>query len=301
MIGNGKRKTDKLITVGIAQSVTKLQPNSKEWKDLSQAQILIGDESHLMPADTLEAICSGIAANAPYRFFLSATQLRNDGSDLLLEGIIGQIVLEKSLKELVDLKYLAKPNFIIIRSKSNSTYTSSDSLRMLNKHLYNNPIVHQTAAQLANQAVSLLNHQVLISIDHVEQFQYLLPHLKHQVAFAHGGVTKANKTSVPERFHKSDPNKLVKAFNAGEIPILVGTSCISMGTDIKPVKSIFCLQGGKSKVKFMQLIGRGTRLVPGKTDFNFVDFMIENVETLKRHTFERYKIYQEAYENIKWL
>lgn len=299
--GDGKKKTDKRITIGIAQSLTRIEEGSKAWTDLNKADIFIADESHLTPAETLKKVCMGLLGDCSYRFFFSATQMRNDGADLLLKAIIGPIVLNISSKYMVENGYLAKPNFIIMKSKSQSSYNSSDVLRMLSAHLYNNAYLHQQAANLANMVVKELGHQVLIMIDHVEQHKYLLPHLKYLSEFAHGGVSKANKDKVDVRFHKSDPSKLVEMFNDGKIPILIGTSCISTGTDIKPVDTIINLQGGKSEVKFLQLLGRGTRLTPKKKEFNFVDFNIENVPILENHTTSRIKIYKSFYDSIRYV
>jgi superfamily II DNA or RNA helicase len=300
-IGNGKRKTDKLITIGLAQSLTKIHPGTKEWDDLSKAQVYICDESHLVAAETFKEVCLGICKNAPYRFFVSATQMRGDGSDLLLNGITGPIVMNISFKDAVDNGYISKPNFIIVKSESNTDFESNNVLRMLEKHLYSNSIVHKQAAELANQSVELLDQSVLIMIDHVKQFPYLMRFLKHDVRFAHGGITAQNKKYIDARYHKSDPHDLVKKFNNGDFKILVSTSCLSVGSDFKSVNSIINLQGGRSEVKFTQLIGRGTRITDSKKNFNFIDFDISNNSLLHFHTLERIKIYKSLYNNVKYI
>lgn len=302
LFGNGKKKLGKLVTIGIAQSLTKIEPGTEEWEDLSKVQVICCDESHTTPTETLKKVCLGLAKEAQYRFFFSATQIRNDGGDLLLKAIIGPIVLALSTEDMVNSGYLAKPKFLIVPAKSTSAYNSSDALRMINKHIYSNAELHHKFAELANQAVSVLGHQVLIAIDHVEQFKYLLPHLKHQVEFAHGPLNKNNEKFLDKKYHDSDPTKLVESFNRGEIPILVATSCVGMGTDILPVKSIFNLMAGKSEVKFKQLVGRGMRKVDGKSSFNFVDYDIKNVPMIHYQTVARVKMYKSSiYDNVQFL
>lgn len=301
MLGNGKRQTNKLITIGIAASLTRIKEGSKEWNELNKCQVFCADESHLTPAETFKQICTGLVSTAPYRFFVSATQMRNDGSDLLLKGIIGPTVLEYKASELIDQGYLAKPNFFIVRAYSKSNYASRDAMRMISNHLYNNVELHEKVAKMAEQSITLLGHKVLIMIDHIEQFKYLLPHFTHKPAFAHGGVTDKNAHYIPEEYHKSDPNELVKEFNKGNIPILVGTGVISLGTDIKPVNDIYNLQSGTSEVKFKQVIGRGTRKVPGKDSFNYIDFDIQNIPQLHNHTNARIDIYRQVYDNVKFI
>lgn len=300
LLGAGKKKFDKKIVVAIDKSLTNVKRDSKEWEILSQTELFIADESHITAAETLEEVCMGLFANTPYRFFVSATQVRNDGSDLLLNGVIGPIVYSVTLKQLVDEGFLAKPNFLIVPTESKSNYYSQDVLRMLKKHLYENVEIHKKFALMANKCAAS-GRQVLIMIDHVEQFPYLVGNLTHEFKFAHGPLDKKHKQIIDSRFHKSDNSKLVESFNNREFPILVGTSCISIGTDILPVNDIFNLQGGSSPIKFPQLVGRGTRKVEGKNSFNFFDPDIRNIPTLHRQTANRVEIYRDMYDNVRFL
>lgn len=308
LFGDGKKQSDKQIVVGLFQSLTRVEENSTQWKELSAAKVFIVDESHLTPASTLKQVCEGLAANAPYRFFFSGTQMRNDGADLLLEGIIGRVVYEMTVKQGVDEGFLSKPNFHMIEMVSPSTYIGNNPDVMVDRHFYSNTAMYQRAADIANKSVGLLGHQVLILIDEVTQFQHLIPFLRHEVGFAHGGVTAKNKVTVPKEFWASDPEALVERLNAGKLPILVGTGCISIGTDIRTPKTLINLQGGTSEVKIRQAIGRGTRRENGvKEEFNYWDFKIlvrhpemDDFESItERHALIRQGIYQDVYPSLK--
>lgn len=310
LYGDTIKKFDKMFTIGIAASLTKIAQDSPAWKSLSKATVFIVDESHLCPADSLAKVCFGLCANAPYRFFFSGTQMRNDGQDLLLDGITGPIVYNMTVREGVDQGFLSKPHFKIIKVPSVSSYVTEDHQEMMQRHFYSNTTLAKEAAVMANKCVELLGHQVLILIEHIEQFQYLFPHLKGEVGFAHGGVTKTNKGFVPAQFHKSDPEELVKQFNSGKLSILVGTSCIGTGTDIKPCKTVINLQGGQSEVKIRQAIGRGTRMTPDKSEFNYIDFdvVLANVSedmdewpAFMRHAQERRRIYNDVYGPVEYI
>jgi superfamily II DNA or RNA helicase len=262
---------------------------------------VIAHNCHTLPALTFQKMALELFSDVPYRFFFSATQFRNDGTDLLLDGIIGPIVLDLSVQDLVDQHYLAKPHFMLVKAASGSTYESSDAQRMINRHLYQNPDLHRKAAGLANYLAKEQGFQVLVMIDHIEQFKYLEPYFALKPEFAHGGVTEANKKFVHSSYHKSDTSDLVNRFNKKEFKILVGTGAVSTGTDFKTVNAIINLQGGKSAVKFTQLVGRGTRLAPNKEDFFFIDFNIQNVSMLNNHFKARVKVYKSIYNNIKEL
>lgn len=300
----GKKEYNKLFTVAVAASLTRIEKDTPEYKALSKTEVFIADESHLTPANTLADVCFGLVRNAPYRFFLSGTQIRGDGKDLLLEGIIGKIVYTKTVKELVDEGFLAKPIFRMVETSSSKVFDSKDANEMTREHLYYNQLVNEIAGEIACKSVELLNQPVLILVEEVEQVKYLLPYLgNHKVGFAHSTLTKENKKNVPEQFHKSDPEELVAAFNVGELPILIGTSCIATGTDFTSLQCIVYLMGGKSEVKVKQGIGRGTRLAPGKEYCNVWDVKVSNIEKMVDHANARIEIYDDIYgpvEKVRW-
>lgn len=256
---DGKKDLNKLITVAVCNSLALVEKNSPAWKWLSGTKVFVADESHMVAADTLASICLNLLAQAPYRFFFSGTQTRADGLELLLNGVIGKVVYSMTVRQGVDQGWLARPLFRRVVVDSNMKYRGPDPRKLTQEHLYRNPEVYAQVGRLVNQCVKTLNRPVVVLIKEVEQFGLLLPHLRHDVKFAHGGVTKDNSKKVPAAYHESDPTQLVKDFNDHKFPILVGTSCIATGTDIRVVGAIFNLQGGTSIIAHSQAVGRGTR------------------------------------------
>lgn len=307
LVGDGKKEYGKLITVGLFQSLTRVERDSGEWKSLSDTQVFIVDESHLTPASTLKQVCEGVAENAPYRFFFSGTQMRNDGADLLLEGIIGPVVYEMTVEQGVNEGFLSKPNFYMVEMDSPSSYISDNPDYMLDRHWYNNSELYKRACDIANQSVKVGLGPVLILIDEVTQFKHIWPRLTYDFGFAHGGVTKTNKAAVPEQYHDSDPEKLVDKFNDGQLSILVGTSCISIGTDIRTPQTLINLQGGTSEVKIRQAVGRGTRKTDKKSNFNYWDFLVKVKDlgdpdyesNVERHGLIRSNIYKDIFPSLR--
>lgn len=300
-VGDGKKQYNKFFTVAIGASLTRLQPGSPGYEALSQVPVFIADESHMCPAATLQKVCFGLLAKASYRFFFSGTQMRQDGLGPVLDAITGPIVYRMTVQEGVDQGFLAKPLFRMCWIKSDvvdrdgNLFKSDDANELTRVHVLYNPKVNVLAAELANKSVGLMGRPTVILVDELEQVTHLLPHLRYEARFAHGGVTKENRHKIPAEYHESDPKQLVEAFNAGEFPILIGTSCISMGTDIRAVRSLLWLRGGKSEPELRQGVGRCTRIVEGKDDCIFIDFGIANVETLERHAKARKAIFKEIY------
>jgi len=307
---NRKKDSSKLFTIGLDDSLTRIEEGSTHWINLSAAKVFIADESHQCPAKTLAKVCFGLCGTAPYRFFFSGTQMRGDGLDLLLAAITGDIVYKKTVQEGVDEGWLARPMFRMIDILGRSDYQSKDANDMTRGHLLYSKEVNSKAADIANFMVEQ-GRQVVILVKELEQFTWLLPYLKYEVKFAHGGVTKTkygpkgkilkrgSDLDVPQAFHNSDPHALVESFNRKEFPILVGTSCITTGTDIQTVGAVIFLRGGKSEIDLRQSIGRGTRLPPGKKDFFFIDFNVQDGDIVHRHAEARREIYASVYPDFE--
>ncbi len=301
-LGDGKKEFNKKIIIAIDDSVVNVKIDSEGFKCLQECKVMIWDESHTSGAKTLSETCFGVLNAIPYRYFLSGTQTRGDGGDLLLQSIIGKNVFTMTVREGVDSNYLAKPIFKMVEIESDSSFANRDINKMTRNHLYYNPKVIQKAALIANQFADN-DYPVLILIDEYEQFSKLLPYLRHKCLFAHGTLTEDNKQYVPLEYQKRDPNDLIEDFNNGKSKILIGTSCIGVGSDVKAVKSMIYLRGGMSEVEVKQSVGRCTRLFPemNKTSCYVTDFDVSNIPALHRHALERGKIYADIYAKPEYI
>lgn len=275
-----KKEANKLITVATGQSLTRINQESKEFQELSKVEMFIADESHSVPADTFEAVCMGVASKAPYRFFFSATQLRTDGCEMILKGITGPVVYRKTFRELVAEGYLAEPKFRIFKVNSDGMTNRQDVNHETRKQLFENPNVAKLAAQIADKSVQQANRKTLILIDELVQYDII----KNYLGTAHKFICGATK--------QSERAEIIKDFNEGSLMLLVGTSAISTGVDLKPTESLIYLQGGMSEIQVKQAIGRGTRITPGKKDVWVSDFMVLNSRHMERHVKTRMKIYE---------
>jgi len=281
--GGGKKEFKKHIIVGIGASLCRLEEGSPEQTALNSKDLLVYDEAHLCGAPTVSAIAKDVLKAIPVRYSVSATPERADGQGTGLTGIIGPVVYAVDFNELVKRCVLAKLHFYVYNVSSDSSYFGKNSLKNSQEHLLYNLNILQLAAKLANFKVNDFNENVVILIQEKEQLDYLKPFLKMPYSFAHAG---------------SDVDEMVKDFNNGKIKCLVGTSCISTGTDLKPLKNLILLCSGKSVIKFKQAIGRSTRTVPGKTSANIYDFNVVNDVQSHRHFQMRLAMYQEMSDSI---
>lgn len=296
MFGDSKKQSSPDVVVGIAASLAKVGPDSKHYKELSERDVFLADESHQCPANTFEMVCEKLMHKAHYRFFVSGTQMRTDGKDLVLEGLLGDVVYKITVPQLVEMGFLSKPKFMAVRCSSvkdkyGNTKVFSDVTFAQRYNFINNPDVLSKAANVVNNGLKK-GLQVLVLIDEIGQASPILNrvlHPKDRIGFAHAAASSHEK--LPPEWKNSEPNELVKKFNNKEIDLLVGTSCIVTGTDIQTVNLIVYLMGGISEIQIKQSIGRGTRRPEGKTDFWFCDFDVEDCAHMHRHFLMRQKIY----------
>lgn len=286
--GGGKKEFDKHILIAIGKSLS-LVKHPELIEKFKKYQVLISDESHTLPANTFEYFCHTLLGHCPYRWFLSGTQERTAGDDLLLYSIIGQRVYSYNIQQAIDDGILAKLNFKIFDVNSNSGYfDESNVVKMNQEHFYKNEKIASFIAELTRSAV-INNKPVLILVDEHIQEQILKKYMTVEYAYAHAKV---------------DVHKIVNDFNAGKIMCVVGTSAVSIGTNFKPVRLTINWQGNRSPIKIKQgVIGRSTRIDPesGKRECVIVDFRIVNVPLLKKHADLRINYYKNigAVEYIK--
>lgn len=280
LFGDGKRELEKNILIAVGKSLS-LVEEPEEIERFKKYQVLISDESHTLPADQFEKFCHGLLAHCPYRWFVSGTQERADGTDLKLLSIIGPQVHSYTIQQAIQDGVLAKLSFLIFNIRSNSFYESKNLVKMNQEHIYKNESIARIIAELAYEAM-LNNMPTLILIDEHVQEEILRKYMKVDYVYANG---------------KADNHKICNDFNEGKIMCVVGNSAVSVGTNFKPVKLTINWQAGKSSVKVKQgPIGRSTRLDSrtNKTECKVIDFRITNVPVLKRHADVRIGYYREV-------
>jgi hypothetical protein len=267
----------------------------KNLDGLTRRDVVVGDESHLLPATSLAEVISGSLGEIPYRFFLSGSQIRSDGAGLLLAGIIGPTVRRATLVDGVNDGILATPVYTQFRARSPFPAVGHDPVKLNRVHLHRNPEVAERTCDLVKQAVARDGAgKTLVAIDEISQFELLEPRLRGlRVGLAHSGKGP-DLENIPPQYRKSDPTALVASLDAGDLDVLVGTSCVGTGTDFKNLAWVFDLVGLGSEVRIRQLTGRGTRLGSDgkKTEFNYVDFDVFNVSELTSAAAKRRRIFE---------
>lgn len=310
--GDGKKDIKKRVTVSIAKSLTNLKEGSEAYDFFKDKQMMIVDESHTFAANTLDNVCHGVLSDIPYRFFLSATQSRGDGTEKVLQSIIGPCVFDMPIGEGISQGFLCPLNFVIIDTYSSSKKFCGDPIVNKREHFLYNKHVAENIANIAIAKWSARQESSLILVEELVQIQSLVKLIQSKsnvsVGYAHAA---SKKDSALLGLESVNTGEQVDKFNNGEYKILIGTRCISTGTNMYPTHNTFNWVGGASEIITKQgPMGRSTRKLENskfkgihkpKPSTTIFDFNITNNKKLTSQLEKRIAWYKEANENILYL
>lgn len=144
---------------------------------------------------------------------------------------------------------------------------------------YRNALITQMTKKWYNK-----DHGVLIIIQRIEQgeaIQELLNQIGIPCAFAYGELDDDTRT------------KHINDMKTGDLKVLIASTIIDEGVDISGIDTLILAGGGKSLRQTLQRVGRGLRAKNyGDNTLNVVDFVDKTNEYLRRHSDERFKIYE---------
>lgn len=278
----GKGKVDKLTTktkvikkpINIINIQALVKINPSVFKDIDAVFI---DEFHHSAADTYRMVNKDHLKNCYYRIGYTATNFRNDGSDIALESVLSKVLYEYTIKQAILDGFLMQPTFDIVQTNVWDEKTYQETYK---EAIVNNEERNQIIADIA--LTDYKDKHVLILVRHVEHGENLLELFKGtDTRFIHGSEKDI------------DRNKMLEDFRKGKFKRLIGTSVIGEGVDLPIADTLFMAGGGKAKSEIMQNIGRILRLCPGKEEAILVDFTDEGSRWLEEHSLIRDEIYNQ--------
>jgi superfamily II DNA or RNA helicase len=175
-----------------------------------------------------------------------------------------------TLPVLVALGYLAEPRLERIRTGVNwrprQTSEHGDvtptSLRELAICEERNALIVSTyVARAAHYGKTIV---FACNIEHAETLGQLL--------VSHG----IRAVAVHSKMKDIDRLTVMSSFRSGHLEVLVNVVSAVHGLDVPDIRTVMLVRPTASDILMAQMIGRGTRLAPGKTFFSLVDF-VDNV------------------------
>lgn len=260
-------KTKEINVVNI-QALVRLPPEL--LKDIDAVFI---DEFHHAAADTYQLINVQHLKNCYYRIGCTATNFRNDGADIALEGVLSEVLYSYSLTQAFKDKVLVQPEFEIIENDNMYEYSyKKEYANGIVENTDRNRIISEIALERKGDSIIILVQQK----NHGRYLQDLIP----DSIFINGD----EKDSFIEK-HMED-------FKKGKLKVLIGTSVIGEGVDLPRANVLIMAGGGKARSQIMQNIGRVLRLYPGKEYALVFDFTDYGSRYLEPHAEERRSVYE---------
>ncbi len=235
------------------------------------SKLIIVDEAHHVPASSIRAILR----NAPnsIRLGLTATPWRDKGDDMVIYSLLGDPVVKYRLMDFVERKVLTPP---LVKMTVLGEYKQFSDYQEEKKYQFENNYNYDKVVKIINDA----EKPVLVLVREKIQLEKLKARLGKNAEYLTG------QDDLDKRY------EIIEQFNKGLVKILIATPIFDEGIDIPNIRSLILLTQGKSKVKYLQRIGRSLRKSKDKERVIIYD-VVFNSNYFRDHAEERQKVLEE--------
>jgi len=237
-------------------------------------QLFITDECHHDSNDNSYAL---VRAACPEAFFVGFTATADRMDEKPIEAFYGQPVFERHITRFIRESWLCDLKCHMVRSERTSLdgvrmnrdgtdYNAGELERAINRRDRNTVIVRET------MAIGQPEDPTLAFCSSVQHAKDLC------ASFVDAGIPSA---CVFGETPKEEREQHELNFASGRITVLCNVDVYGEGADMD-VRRIVIAAPTKSRAKFAQMVGRGTRLAPGKT----VCWIIDVTDNSNTHTLD---------------
>ncbi len=220
---------------------------------------------------------------APIRYGFTATLQDNLESRFALEGLIGPVIGETTLKEGMEKDLLANLKISLVsvppleNIRDYKTYQDIYQAAIV-EYRKRHRLIISKAKELNSQGKSSLIY--VNKIEHGEKLLDIANRMEMEVLFVRG------ETDSLER------ERIRTALNKKEIMTVIATTVWVEGINIRELDSIIMAGGGRKELSVLQKIGRSLRRTESKTEVLVVDFLDQG-RYLSEHCVSRLSVYTE--------
>ena len=260
LVGSEKPSFQGGVTVATVQSML-----NRGSEDRERFGLVVVDEAHHAPADGYRRLLSDLAP----QFVLGMTATPWRGDERRLEDIFGDPTYTVSIVEGMQLGYLAAVDYRMMVDTIDWDWVrenlhSSLSIKELNRRLFIPERDEALVSEIRQHLDQISDPRAVVfcrSIDHADAISRRLK--------AEGFAVHA----IHSRLDRFVTTKVLRDFRAGDVPIIVTVDMLNEGIDIPDVNFIAFLRVTHSRRIFVQQLGRGLRLSPGKAEVRVLDFV----------------------------
>jgi len=264
--GLKRRELNYAVTIAGIQSIY------RRACDLGPVDLIIVDEAHLIPPDGegryRQFISEAKAVNPQVRVIgLTATPFRmNSGTICSPENILNHVCFEIGVRELIVQGYLCplRTKAGVVRADMSGLHTRAGEFIAgeVEDLMDADDLVQAACAEIVAHTAE--RRSVLIFTSGVRHGQHVVETLRSR----HGVECGFVEGNTPTR----ERDLLLDRFKRGELKYLANVNVLTTGFDSPSIDCVAMLRPTMSPGLYYQMVGRGFRLHPDKTDCLVLDF-----------------------------
>ncbi|MDY6971407.1 MAG: DEAD/DEAH box helicase [Thermodesulfobacteriota bacterium] len=268
-VEQGGRSADPDCDVVVASVPTLGRKGSKRLRRLDPDRffLIVVDEAHHATADTYVRVLKYFdvfdSATRKLLVGFTATPKRGDGEGL--DAVFQEIVFSRSLPEMIQAGYLSQVAAYRVETDIDLSKVRTHMGDFVASHLSRTVNIERRNDLIVEVFLShLRDRQTLCFCVDVAHAFCLAD------AFNSKGIPAGAVSGNTER---SERSKILADFRSGKIRVLANCVVLTEGYDEPSVSGIILARPTKSTLLYTQMIGRGTRLHPGKDNTTVLDIV----------------------------
>jgi superfamily II DNA or RNA helicase len=276
------KKLLKPIRICTIQTIASLQKSGNLKHLIKDVDMILTDEFHHSASTSFTNLLSEID-HIYFRFGFTGTFLRNDNKTLDMWGFLSNALYRYKACQAIADGYLTpvKVKIYELRGKSSPNYQKEYD----KNYCGGEEIIYKVLDIVKNVNPK---DKILILVNRKDKAGNIF----HEVLNAHNiANTYISGDDTSDRVAKA-----IRDFNDEKINILIGSSIIGEGIDVRSADHLIMAQGGKSPITIVQAVGRLVRLFKNKTIGIVHDFDFIGTKYMSKHLKLRLDIYKHNFQ-----
>lgn len=266
LTGSEKPTFEGGVTVATYQSMA-----NRASEEAGRYDLVIVDEAHHAPADTVTHLLEELSPS----FLLGLTATPWRGDERRLESLFGPPAYTMGLVEGMMRGYLAEVDYRMFMDDFDWDWAKDQvdirmSIGELNKRMFVPQRDDAIVEKLREVLKSVSHPRSLVFCGSKRHADYFSERLKAD------GIPNQVIHSGLDRF---DTTRYLREFRSGKLDMLVTVDMLNEGVDVPDVNVVAFLRVTHSRRIFVQQLGRGLRISPGKEKVTVLDF-VSDLESL---------------------
>ena len=276
-VWSGEDKFIGRITVSTVQSYKKIAREYTGHWDV----VFVDEGHHISQVDKGNYFDALALTGASCKFATTATMPDKDEGRWALEGLIGPIIGEITMKEGSALGFLSVPNIIMFELESPyEVWPMKSYAKVYTEGISKNTVRNIRIAAEA-EARMKIGQTVLILVSRIDHADRLEDLIDFKTEIVKGAVSKDERVRIKEEL------------KSGTLKCVIATTAWIEGVDLPNLNCVINAAAGKSEIQTLQKIGRGLRKTDIKNSVDIIDFIDIGNKFLENHSDHRMAIYKE--------